>query len=654
MQEGFLRLIFFILFIGAVNFLFCQQSQIDSLKNVLSLSETDTVKTAVIKEIIKYYVKTKEYDNAEKYALEFQLMATKAGTNDLLGKAWYNLGIVKWLKKEEAESNEYFEKSIPYIIATPDSVLLANCYTKIGTNYLRLSDFINAIHYYSLSSAVRMGLRDSTGTANNLINVAGCYYQMAEYDNAIRYYHDALNIAEKTGNLKLTAYNFNNIGNIYIKAENYIKAVEYLQKALEANYKLNDKREISKNLLNLGNTWQNIGDTVQAEKCFLESAEIKEKLNDFEGLTSTYNSLGSIYKNLGDLDKALIFFHKANELVQHSNDRFEEASVLSNIGSIYLIHNQKEAITYFLKSLEIAKEIKARHLILSNYASLIEYYKLSGEYEQALKYYELHTLLNDSIYDEITAKAIAEMQTKYETEKKEKENEVLIKDIKIEKSSKRLLFVVIAGLLLLLAAIIYLFQLKSKSLQQNKLLHEQEKELSVLEIAKKELEKEHLEDKIFAEQQLNMLQRQKFKAEIEHKNHELANSLLSLVNKNEVLTDLKEKISVGSMAKETENFIPDLIRLINSNIDVDQNWQKFKLQFEEVHSGFFDRLNIKYPDLSEIYIKLCAYIRINLTTNETAQLLNVTVAAVKKSRQRLRKKFELDAEASLYEFISKI
>jgi hypothetical protein len=350
----------------------------------------------------------------------------------------------------------------------------------------------------------------------------------------------------------------------------------------------------------------------------------------------------------------LAYYHKANDLIQLSNDRFAEASVLANIGSIYMINNQKETSTYFLKSLKIAKEIKARYLVLSAYSNLVEYYKLFGDYEQALIYHELHTLINDSIYNENTANAIAEMQTKYETEKKEKENEVLIKDIKIEKDSKRFLIVVIAGLFLLLAAVVYFFRLKSKSLKQSKMLHEKEIEFGKLELTKKEIEKEHLEDKIFAEKQLNRLQQQKFETEIEHKNHELANSALCIVNKNEVLSNIKEKIVIGSKAVENENLVPELIRFINNNIDIDQNWKKFKLRFEEVHPGFFDRLKLKHPDLSDIYIKLSAYIRINITSNEIAQLLNVTIAAVKKSRQRLRKKFDLDAEASLFEFVSRI
>jgi len=645
--------VFAILFFGIGSNAQSQQSRVDSLKNVLQTSANDSVRIRATKDILVYYVRNKDYGKAEDFARVYLELAEKTGTNGLLGKAFYNMGIVKWLQQDQTISNNYFKQAVPYIQATPDSVLLSKCYTKMGTNYLRLSDFTNAIHYYGLSAGIRAALGDSAKLANNLINIAGCYYQMAEYDQAITYYHKALGIAEKKGNLRLMAYNYNNIGNIYLKTEDYPKAIEYLLLALEPNRKLKNEREISKNLLNLANAYYNYGDEKQAEKYYLKSAAIKERMNDKEGLSDTYNSLGSIYNKLGQLDKAMDYYQKAHALIQQTNDRFAEASVLSNIGTIYLERHDKAASGYFQESVAIAKEIKARQLLLTNFRRLITYYRWSGEFKKAAELYEKITVLNDSIYSEKTAHAIAEMQTKYQTEKKEKENELLLKDIQLRKATQKFFIVAISGLAILLMVTFFFFRLKSKSLKQSRLLHEQEKEMTRMELARKEMEKAHLEDRIFAEKQLNRLQREKHRAEIEQKNNELANSMLCIVNKNEVLTNIKTEILRASKAG-TEEFIPDLIRLINNNIDMDQNWKKFTLEFEAIHPGFFDRLKKKYPGLSEVYIKLAAYIRISMTTAEIAQLLNVTVAAVKKSRQRLRKKFDLDAETPLTEFIASI
>jgi DNA-binding NarL/FixJ family response regulator len=78
------------------------------------------------------------------------------------------------------------------------------------------------------------------------------------------------------------------------------------------------------------------------------------------------------------------------------------------------------------------------------------------------------------------------------------------------------------------------------------------------------------------------------------------------------------------------------------------------MDFEEAHPGFFNRLKQDFPDLSETYQKICAFLRIDLTSKEIADLLYVSIAAVNKNRQRLRKKMNLEAEADLNEFLKKI
>jgi len=78
------------------------------------------------------------------------------------------------------------------------------------------------------------------------------------------------------------------------------------------------------------------------------------------------------------------------------------------------------------------------------------------------------------------------------------------------------------------------------------------------------------------------------------------------------------------------------------------------MEFEKLNPGFFDRIRNLYPDFSEQFIRLSAFLRIELSTKEIAQLMNVSVAAVNKNRQRLRKKLNLEAEADLKAFMESI
>jgi uncharacterized protein YxeA len=255
--------------------------------------------------------------------------------------------------------------------------------------------------------------------------------------------------------------------------------------------------------------------------------------------------------------------------------------------------------------------------------------------------------MNDSIFSAEKHKQLANFEILYETEKKEKENHLLLLDIELKQRKQRLGIAVIIGLALVLLLTYSLLRVKSKNLKQNQLLLKQRHDLARLQIKSKEAENKMLEDRIFAEQQINRLEREKHQAEIDLKNSELASSTLSLVNKNEILGEIREKLK-GNHQLEG---IRDVVHFINSNTDIDQDWHKFRLTFEEVHPGFFDRLQLNFPQLTDHDVRLSSYLRINLSSREIAGLMNVSLDATNKGRQRLRKKLNLEPEADLNEFL---
>ena len=94
-----------------------------------------------------------------------------------------------------------------------------------------------------------------------------------------------------------------------------------------------------------------------------------------------------------------------------------------------------------------------------------------------------------------------------------------------------------------------------------------------------------------------------------------------------------------------------IIQEINSNINLDDDWDDFKMHFEEVNNDFFSKLQGQFPKLTKNDYKLCAYMRMNLSSKEIAQILNITLSAVSKSRNRLRKKMDLDSSVKLTQFM---
>jgi tetratricopeptide (TPR) repeat protein len=325
---------------------------------------------------------------------------------------------------------------------------------------------------------------------------------------------------------------------------------------------------------------------------------------------------------------------------------------LSNISSVYSdMGEYDKAIKFYLQSLDIAIEIGLVNQILHSYDDLSELFSVKGDFENAYKYSRLYVGLKDSVFNENKVKIIEEIQTKYETEKKENENDILKKDVKHRKKVQLLLFIIISGLFIIAISLFFLFRIKNKSLRKSKLLYRQQQKLTKLELKNKEMEKQRLEELIYAEQKINNLQQDKIK----NKNRELSTVTLHILNKNKILSEIKNEI--GNMCKDNENDISQFRRitnLIDGNIVLDQDWEQFKKHFEEVHKGFFQKLITNFPELTNNDLRLCAYLKINLSTKEVARLLNVTTAAIKKSRQRLRKKLRLESEEDLTSYLNKL
>jgi DNA-binding CsgD family transcriptional regulator len=127
---------------------------------------------------------------------------------------------------------------------------------------------------------------------------------------------------------------------------------------------------------------------------------------------------------------------------------------------------------------------------------------------------------------------------------------------------------------------------------------------------------------------------------------------MHVVNKNKVLSDIKRMIETEYNAdKVAKSNLKKIINEINSNIHLDNDWDDFKLHFEAVNTNFFEKLQKEYPKLTKNDLKLCAYMRMNLSSKEIAQILNITLSAVSKSRNRLRKKMGLDSSVKLTQFM---
>ena len=157
-----------------------------------------------------------------------------------------------------------------------------------------------------------------------------------------------------------------------------------------------------------------------------------------------------------------------------------------------------------------------------------------------------------------------------------------------------------------------------------------------------------------------LLEKEKLEHDLQHKSQELANLMINFLRKNEMLTDIKAeilKVSAslkGDGARQGRQQLLLINNRIDANMQSDEVLARIEQQFDLIHNNFMKRLHARHPDLSNNERMMCAYLKMNLSTKEIAPLLNISVRGVETMRYRLRKKFGLEREDSLVDYLNRL
>ncbi len=157
-----------------------------------------------------------------------------------------------------------------------------------------------------------------------------------------------------------------------------------------------------------------------------------------------------------------------------------------------------------------------------------------------------------------------------------------------------------------------------------------------------------------AESEIIRLTNEKLQSEISLKNTQLANNTMSIIRKNELLNEIQKELSIQIEElgqRVPRKYFARIIKLIDNSKKSDHDWEMFEKLFDQAHENFFQRLKAKFPDLTPSDLRLCAYLRLNLSSKEIAPLLNISVRGVEERRYRLRKRLGLLPTQNLVEYI---
>jgi signal transduction histidine kinase/tetratricopeptide (TPR) repeat protein len=260
---------------------------------------------------------------------------------------------------------------------------------------------------YASSPDLGKALAGKKGMSDCYNNYGVVHRNQGSYDKALEYYYMSFKIAEEIGNSpdpliakegkNKMSRSYNNIGFSYSVQKNYAKAVEYFLKSIKIDEEIGDKRGLSSGFNNMGLVYKEIGKYDQALEYFHRSLKLKKEFNDKKGITLVYERIASLHIALADSTKGISPDAKAQHL--------------------------EKALEFGHKAFDLAKEIGS--LPSQNIASktLMTAYKKLGDSDNALEFAEIFMATKDSMYSDEKTKTLAEMQAKYEDEKKMQEIE---------------------------------------------------------------------------------------------------------------------------------------------------------------------------------------------------------------------------------------
>ncbi len=383
----FLIIIFFLLF--SVSLPAQGNREIDSLQNLLSTEINDTTRIIILNQIGWAYLKINK-DSSMFFANE-ALKENKGEYPKGLIRSYNTLGAIEYYKSDFYSAIAYYDKALTECYKIDSKKGIARTANNIGIMYKVLGNYNKSLEYNQQSLKIKQEMKDSVGIVISLLNRASLFFELNKFEEAIIHCEEALELSIICSN-ENTSKLLNVIGVSYTELGNYSKASEFLKKAYEINKENNMQKQMAINLHNLGSNNTEWGKYDQAMQYYSEALQIKRKIGGQRGIAKTEMGIGVLYYEMGDYNKCVNYLVSAEDFYSESEQIFELKSIYLHLAKAY----------YELDQISEA------------------YTALSNSYE-----------INDTLYTIESAKIIEELQTKYETEKKEKQ--IAIQQIELEK-----------------------------------------------------------------------------------------------------------------------------------------------------------------------------------------------------------------------------
>jgi len=483
------------------------------------------------------------------------------------------------------------------------------------------TDLTKSVDYSLQALEIAKQSRNTSLIASANYRLGGTFLLMGKLETGLQHYLTCLKLYEELSDIGKLIDTYQSIGVLYGNLEDYDKAQEFFFKAVSIySEKFSEEERASYQKIyavygNIGKIYEVRSEDQAAIKYYLKAVEQAEAHKVYENLGGIYCNLAYSHLKLNQFKKAYKYAQKSLVIDQKIGNNRGVAHDYVVLGDYYLETKEYDkAIAVTQKSLEQAKEVGSLKIQQYAYQLLSLLYERTNLYDKSLEAYKLYKSVNDSLLNEQTIEKITQAKMQFEFDKKEKirRAEQQKKDLKYGLLISILtLGFIITGLLFML--------LKNRTKR--------------ITLQKKNLEQD-----------------------LELKNKELTTNVMYLLKKNELMNSVTARLVdlKARLKGVNSDTIREIIFDMESNTDKDV-WKEFEVRFHQVHDGFFKKVLDICPNLSPGDLKMCAFLKLNMSTKEIASIIHQSTKSIEVKRTRIRKKLNLtNKDINLISFLNEL
>lgn len=483
--------------------------------------------------------------------------------------------------------------------------------------YWGKTDLLKANQFATEAKKIAAEQKYNKGYAEAIYILAKIHNDLGDYNKSSELSFEALKLVEQENDKHGECKILNTIGYIYYEQGEFDKALKYYSKSLEVARAISDSVGIAKGLNNVGAVYANKNEFSTFVKNIKEAVEINKKQGQRFNEGINYSNLGESYLMTSSYDSALYYFNKAETI-------FLELNSIPKLSFLYLsyysyykeIGDAQKSKENAIKAYQLSVDNRIKRSIYQSAQILHELYISESDLENAYKYSLIEHQYKDSLDHEQSLTKLSQLELNYEFEKQKQE------DI-LKQQQKEFLIIINAGIVIFLFILIIIILLARHRIK--------------------------IKNDLILQKQLEV--------EIDTKNKELASNVMTLMRKNEVLSEIADNlmdVRDDAVKDETKIAIKRIARKLNKTTD-NEIWEEFEIRFKQVHSEFYDHLLKKFPSLTPNEERLCAFLRLNMTSKEISELTGQRIATLEIARSRLRKKLGIaNTDTNLVIFLSQI